>query len=290
MDSQMEASIQESQQDDRIIRLQNLIEKNIEIEQHIERNTFGDSITAIENIITQAEDLVRGHEKRSANCSELLLDTELLRRNHEVVGKSFQNNSNFSDVMFCNAINNLVFNEVEDWNAICGLAIQIGNPIYTNDSMLPFIDVKPKQTTLKQRAQRKSKTITAEKRPKTSDKLERKDEGSAAVSHTLKQIRRIFRSGNNQPIPYYKLICNPNNFMETVQNGLQVSFLIKENMIALSNDDDGYPQVHVVANERSELLQAEAQQAICQLDVKFCKEMEKRYNIKEPLLKRLETD
>jgi len=57
-----------------------------------------------------------------------------------------------------------------------------------------------------------------EKRPTKSNKLDRKDEGAASDTYMLKQIRQIYREGGHQPIPYFKLICNPNNFMGTVQN------------------------------------------------------------------------
>ncbi|KPU73912.1 uncharacterized protein Dana_GF15793, isoform C [Drosophila ananassae] len=152
--------------------------------------------------------------------------------------------------------------------------------------MLPFIDVAPKEHIPKQRAQRKPKSQVEEKRPKKSDKLERKDEGAASVSHMLKQIRQIYREGGSHPIPYFKLICNPDHFMDTVQNALQVSFLVKENYIAVENGDDGLPLVRVVANPKAPG-QAEPAQAICSIDVAYCNKMAQHYNISQPMLKKL---
>ncbi|XP_017042916.1 non-structural maintenance of chromosome element 4 [Drosophila ficusphila] len=278
-----------SAQDSRILCLQNLIEKNIEIEQQIEAKTFDQSIAAIEEILRTANDINKGHEDRRTNSTELVLDTELLRRNHEVVGKAIQYNTNFTDRMVITAINDLVFKEQEeDWDAVCSLALQFGRPLFTNDSMLPFIDVTPKEVIPKQRAQRKQKSQVEEKRPKKSDKLERKDEGAASVSHMLKQIRQIYREGGNEPIPYFKLICNPNNFMDTVQNALQLSFLAKEKYIAIENGDDGLPLVNVVNSKSSE--DNEPAQAICSIDVSFCEKMVKHYNLREPMLKKLQND
>lgn len=74
------------------------------IEQQIESNSFGDSIAAIDHIIRKANDIVKGHEERRTNSTELVLDTELLRRNHEVVGKAIQYNTNFTDRIVQNAI------------------------------------------------------------------------------------------------------------------------------------------------------------------------------------------
>lgn len=285
----MDSSESQSQMDDqdaRILCLQNLIEKNIEIEQQIENNTIGESITAIEEIIQTANDISKGHEDRRTNSTELVLDTELLRRNFEVVGKAIQHNTNVTDRMVATAINDLVFKESEeDWDALCSLAIQFGRPLFTNDSMLPFIDVTPKVVVQKQRAPRKTKSQVDEKRPEKSDQLERKDEGAASVTHMLKQIRQIYRDGNQEPIPYFKLICNPNNFMDTVQNALQLSFLVKENYISIENGEDGLPLVRVV-NSKSVEGNAPSQ-AICSIDVTFCEKMVKHYNLHEPMLKRL---
>jgi len=73
-------------------------------EQKIETSSFGESISAIQDILSKANDIVQGYEERRTNSTELVLDTELLRRNHEVVGKAIQYNSNFTDRMFCTAI------------------------------------------------------------------------------------------------------------------------------------------------------------------------------------------
>ncbi|EDV59034.2 EP300-interacting inhibitor of differentiation 3 [Drosophila erecta] len=287
MDSSQSQSQNEGlARDARILCLQNLIDKNIEIEQQIEDNTFGQSIAAIEEIIRTANDISEGHDALRTNSTELVLDTELLRRNHEVVGKAIQHNTNFTDRMLVTAINDLVFKEnEEDWDAVCSLAIQFGSPLFTNDSMLPFIDVTPKEVVQKQRAPRKQKSQVTEKRPEKSDQLERKDEGAASVTHMMKQIRQIYREGNQEPIPYFKLICHPDNFMETVQNALQLSFLVKENYISIENGEDGLPLVRVV-NSRS-VEENEPAQAICSIDVSFCEKMVDHYNIREPMLKRL---
>lgn len=278
------------EENDRIIELQDLIERNIEIEQKIETCSFGESISAIQDILSKANDIVQGYEERRTNSTELVLDTELLRRNHEVVGKAIQYNSNFTDRMFCTAINNLVLKDKsENWDALCSLACTYGTPFFTNATMLPFINVKPKEHVPKQRVARKSIKNVEEKRPKQSDKLERKGEGSTAVNHVMRQIKNIFRAGNNQPIPYFKLICNPHNFMDSVQNALIISFLVKENLVAIADGTDGLP--HVLVNTGSKEASTDvSNQAICRLDVELCEKYAKHYNIKEPMLKRADLD
>ncbi|BFF94989.1 uncharacterized protein DMAD_12488 [Drosophila madeirensis] len=246
----------DSEEAARIMCLQQLIEKNIEIEQQIENNNFDASILAIETIIKQSNEISKGQKERRTNPTELVLDTELLRRNHEVVGKAIQYNTNFTDQMVLTAITNLVFKDNdENWDSLCTEVIKYGMPLYTNDSMIAFIDVAPKLQIQKNRAQRKRKSLVEEKRPKKSDKLLRKEEGSASVSNTLKQIRQIYRS---------------------------------ENMVYIEPGNDNLPQIRCVANPRTLSTNGSSAQAICAIDVDFCQKMVKHYNIQEPMLKRLE--
>ncbi|XP_032595102.1 non-structural maintenance of chromosome element 4 isoform X1 [Drosophila grimshawi] len=274
----------------RIIELNDLIEKNIQIEQHIESRSFVESVSDIQNILIKANEIVNSKSGRPVNPTELVLDTELLKRNHDVLGKAIQVDSNFTDRMFCTAITNHVFkDDTENWDEICSLACQNGVTFFTNAAMLPFIDVQPKQHIPKQRAPRKVTSNAAEKRPTQSDKLERHGEGATAVNHVLKQIKNIYRAGNNQPIPYFKLICNPNNFMDSVQNALIISFLNKENLLTLEKGEDGLPQVRLNSNPQDSS-ENESYQAISTLDVDLCKKYAKHYDIVEPMLKRTEFD
>lgn len=57
--------------------------------------------------------------------------------------------------------------------------------------------------------------------------------------------------------------------MDTVQNSLIVSFLIKENLLLMENGADGLPQVKLNSNPK-ENAASESFQAICRLDVELC--------------------
>lgn len=76
-------------------------------------------MSAIYDILSKANDIVKGYEDRKTNSTELVLDTELLRRNHEVVGKAIQYNSNFTDRMFCTAIVSTYWSLALFPNAVC---------------------------------------------------------------------------------------------------------------------------------------------------------------------------
>lgn len=78
------------------------------IEEKIESRSFGESMSAIFDILGKANDVVKGYEERKTNSTEILLDSELLRRNHEVVGKAIQYNTNITDRMYCTAIVSII--------------------------------------------------------------------------------------------------------------------------------------------------------------------------------------
>lgn len=56
--------------------------------------------------------------------------------------------------------------------------------------------------------------------------------------------------------------------MDTVQNSLIISFLIKENLIWMENGADGLPQIKL--NNSKESIASEPFQAICRLDLELC--------------------
>lgn len=57
--------------------------------------------------------------------------------------------------------------------------------------------------------------------------------------------------------------------MESVQNALIVSFLLKENLISLEKGEDNLPQIRVTSSQ-VETVSEDSNQAICGLDVELC--------------------
>ena len=66
------------------------------------------------------------------------------------------------------------------------------------------------------------------------------------LNQVLVQIKELYQNNGNQPIPYYKLIIDPNDFMITVDNAFQVSFLFRDKHLFMMNGEDGFPAVRIV--------------------------------------------
>lgn len=135
--------------------------------------------------------------------------------------------------------------------------------------MLGAIDVEPKERVVREKQQRRRTVLTQEKRPETIQQLKRDDRGAEKVNIILKQVNDLFRQHNREPIPYYKLIIDPGNFMNTVENAFQIAFLARDGNIAIETGNDGYPQVRMAPKDEIER-HPDTSQAICSLNMGLC--------------------
>lgn len=76
---------------------------------------------------------------------------------------------------------------------------------------------------------------------------------------------------NNDPLPYYKLIVDPENFMRTVQNAFKVSFLLRDGAIVIEEDEFGYPTVRPTGDlDKNETYEDRSHQMVSNLTTELC--------------------
>lgn len=160
-------------------------------------------------------------------------------------------------------------NDSDNWQELTKIAVSVSKCAATKSSMLGAIDVEPKERVIKERQQRRRTVLGEEKKPETLKQLTRKDRGAEKVNIILKQISDVFRSNGRQPIPYYKLIIDPNDFMNTVENAFQMAFLARDGNIAIECDDIGYPHVRLASKDEIDVHQ-DTSQSICSLSMDLC--------------------
>lgn len=111
-------------------------------------------------------------------------------------------------------------------------------------------------------------------------------------------------------MPYYKLIIDPANFMRTIHNAFNVSFLFRDGAIVIEEDEFGYPTVRPIQEqdkggnfpERNHQMVANLTTVLCDVSLllfsrnwSFCsnelfplffllQEMIQRYDIKEAMI------
>uniref|UniRef100_A0A1A9Z5J5 Non-structural maintenance of chromosomes element 4 n=1 Tax=Glossina pallidipes TaxID=7398 RepID=A0A1A9Z5J5_GLOPL len=218
------------------------------------------------------------------NNAEILMDAHILKGFHEVISKALVESSEFNDAAYAHAINSFINRgEKSDWDVLANIAMEVNKAVYTKSSMLGAADIEPRERLTKERQKRRPKALTQEKRPDVIGKLKRKDRGAEKINIILKQVNDLYKANNCQPIPFYKLIIDPENFMNTVENAFQISFLVRDGNIAIERGDDSYPQIRV-ANSDEVKNKTETTQAICSLNMELCEKMKNFYGIEEPML------
>ncbi|XP_073833560.1 EP300-interacting inhibitor of differentiation 3-like [Musca autumnalis] len=275
-----------SQSTDRKQRYKLLIDELSNINKNIGTCEESETCSALRNIIEQNDNI---HKEGSIgdkleNTSEVVLDAQILKSTHESISKLLQASSEFNDGMYQNAISALIcHNDTENWQDITRIALACSKSVATKSSMLGAADIEPKERIVKERQQRRRTVLTQEKKPETIKQLKRDDRGAEKVNILQKQLDDIFRANRRQPIPYYKLIIDPHDFMNTVENAFQMAFLARDGNIAIECAADGLPHVRLATKDEIEA-QPDTSQSICSLNMDLVKRMIDIYKIREPML------
>lgn len=105
--------------------------------------------------------------------------------------------------------------------------------------------------------------------PEKINKLQRSDKGFKKVNIIHTQVSNYFKNTQKNSIPFYKLVIDPHNFMNTVENAFQLSFLARDGIIAIEKGCDNLPVVRVA--QPGERKGSEPGQSLCKLTVQICK-------------------
>ncbi|XP_055843393.1 EP300-interacting inhibitor of differentiation 3 [Episyrphus balteatus] len=275
---------------DRKIRLKNLLDKGSAIGGNVESEGTVDTISAIKNIIVESDEIIdEGNVgDRAEHTTEVVMDAQLLKISHQTVDKVLEASTDFNDGIYQNAIANLVFRDDNDnWNALAEIAIGICRASKFSTSMLGSFDltVTATQKPNKEKQQkRRTKNNAEELEPEEMAQLEKQDKGAKKVKIILKQIVRAFEENNRFPLPFYQLVIDPDNFMNTVENVFQVAFLARDGAVAIETGDGNMPHVRVTNPKEKDLVK-HTNQSVCSINMDVCKEMIAFYDIKEAMLK-----
>lgn len=108
-----------------------------------------------------------------------------------------------------------------------------------------------------------------EKKPETVSRLQKEQKSAQKLNLVLKQINQLYQQYKTA-IPYYQLIVDPENFMNTVDNAFQVSFLFRDGTVYFEQDDFGLPAVRPVHKHEKDRQNAETYQCISSLTPSLC--------------------
>ncbi|XP_053698348.1 EP300-interacting inhibitor of differentiation 3 [Sabethes cyaneus] len=270
-----------------------LLEEGAELGLRAETADPVETFQAVTNILEASNALQsEGRVKdRAENATEVLMDAQVLKMSHDVVHAAMQKmgNSEFSDDELVAVILSKFDSEQdsENWDKITREAASIFYMSRHSQSLYGSFDPEPVVTekAVKQRAQRQKADFGKAKKPETVDKLQKKEKSGQKLNLIFNQIVRIYNEQQQSPIPYYKLIIDPDDFMNTVDNAFQLSFLIRDGKIALEGKDYQEPVVRpTTPRENEQAPEMETTQCILGLNPRKWREMIEHYGVSEPML------
>ncbi|XP_055526243.1 EP300-interacting inhibitor of differentiation 3 [Wyeomyia smithii] len=269
-----------------------LLEEGAELGLRAETADPVETFQAVTNILEASNALQsEGRVKdRAENATEVLMDAQVLKMSHDVVHAAMQKmgNSEFSDDELVAVILSKFDSEQEseNWSKITREAASVFRISKHSQSLYGTFEPDPVVTekVVKQRAQRQKADFGQAKKPETVAKLQKKEKSGQKLNLIFNQIVRIYEQ-QRAPIPYFKLILDPDDFMNTVDNAFQISFLIRDGRVALEGKDYQDPVVRPTTQKENEQApQMETTQAILGLNPRKWRDMIERYDMTEPML------
>lgn len=157
-------------------------------------------------------------------------------------------NSVFNENDLARALLNSVREEVEEeeaaedeepiWSNLCSTALSCFKTVY-----LPFplqIAHDRSAEPEKVKAARARKSTTNLGRVTVAEKLAAfEGENARALESVYHDIIQAYVDEDQQPLPFYKLICDPSSFTKSVHNAFQLSFLIQSNLVRVFKSEAG---------------------------------------------------
>ncbi|EDS34052.1 DNA repair protein Rad62 [Culex quinquefasciatus] len=282
---------------ERLVRKQKykqLLEQGAELSLRAETADPVETFEAVTKIMEQSNALQnQGRCKdRAENATEVLMDAQVLKMSHDVVHAAMQRmgNSEFADDELVGVILTTFDSDegVQDWDKITREAASVFRMTKHSQSLYGAFDAEatPVQKVARQRAQRQRVDYGQAKKPETVDKLQKKEKTAQKLNVIFAQINELFEKRRGAPIPYFELICDPEDFMNTVDNAFQISFLIRDGRVALVVDENHDPLIRPTTQREADQgkQKSDTTQAILGLNPRKWREIVERYQVDEPML------
>lgn len=226
-------------------RLRELVKESCELSLRIDEEEYAPLLHNISRITK--ENLAIQPQENNA----LMLKSGITR----ITNASFLNvletkrNSVFNENDLVRALVNSVREEgveevevVEDaepiWSNLVSTALSCFKTVY-----LPFpvqLAHDRAQEPEKVKAARARRSTIAPGRVTVAEKLAAFDKDNArALESVYQDIIQAYVDEGQQPMPFYKLICDPSSFTKSVHNAFQLSFLIQSNLVRVFKSEGG---------------------------------------------------
>ncbi|CAO1325514.1 unnamed protein product [Diamesa serratosioi] len=277
----------------RKLQYKDLIDLGSRVNDKLETTDTLETFNNILHIVNTCETLSAAGSNHGT-VENALIDVQILKMSHDLIGSTAEKigKCDFTDHEYSAGLLNLMTIDYgyENFDSLGEHAIKCCK---TSRFLLPMLgtfeydegmrEEKPK----KERQARIKKTVHEKTAPEAVGKLQKKDKGAEKINAVRSEMQRVCRERNTDTIPYFEFIVHPKDFMKTVDNAFQVSFLVRDSIVGLKNDNsepflylyDCDPMVNPSQHEETESVQC-----VLSLTPKIWKQNIKKYNIKKPLM------
>lgn len=220
------------------------------LDDNIENQDVLDTFHNIMEIITNCENLSSDFVKdgKIEHTGDYLLDIQILKMSHDLMGTTADKmgNQDFSEDEYIAALTNFLTLDTgtHDFSKLSNVAISCSKSFQHSISLLGIVDLDnlPRPEKVQKERQKATKNNAPTKAPINVKQLSSKSQGAGKINSVRTEIQRICRERDTNQVPYFELICHPQDFMKTVDNAFQISFLVRDGFLGLSKIE-GEPHV-----------------------------------------------
>lgn len=173
-----------------------------------------------------------------------------------------------------------------DWDKLIDVIMSTDRNVHISHSFVGNETPDPEPKPKKERTIRQKAKLVAMKQLENVDKLEKNEKGARMVGLVLEKVRQVNHT-TKQPIPFYDLIMDPDDYMTTIDNAFQIAFLARDGELGVECDNKGNKVVTVVPEDvkKAHKNVTQTSQAVLTIGVEEWVQMAEKYKNKEPMLK-----
>lgn len=255
-----------------------------------------DTFHNILDIVNTCENLSANFVKdgKIENASDYLMDAQILKMSHDLMGSTVEKmgNSDFCEEEFIAALTNVLTFDTGEHNF--GRLLEVSTRCCkTSHFCVPIagtfdFDAGPRPLKLRKERQHAKVQYEEARAPENVRQLTKSDRGAEKINIVRTEIQRVCLQRKADCVPYFELICDPENFMKSVDIAFQISFLVRDGFLGLKKIEDE-PHVYLI-NPDSMSQQSQCEhtsgtvQCIMSLNTSLWKEKIQKYRILSPLL------
>ncbi|XP_061512252.1 EP300-interacting inhibitor of differentiation 3 [Anopheles gambiae] len=245
----------------------------------------------VSSILIQTDQL---HQSMAAekmeNASEMCINVQVVKMGHDLVGAALQKSEStqFCDEELAAAIKAIIGDSGNplQWLHIGELGIKSFSMSKQSPCLLGAFELEPVQVEkpVKERRRRQRQELGDPRKPETVVKLNQEETDARKLQGVMEQLKAIYEE-RRQPIPYFELITDPTDYMNTVDTAFQISFLIRDGAVALETVDDLLSVRPTSSSEKQQNKRTDDNvQAILSLNFAKWQSAVKQFRLKRPLL------